>query len=555
MANEKILVFYNDDTKINVYEEVQTSVQFINDDDTIQIIKIFEPGPQGPTGQSGSNASLPANTVSSSAQVDYLGIQNKPDLTQYLPNSYSSSVDTRFTQINNATSSFVNNYQTSSMSVLSASYSNFGGGIYGGSGYIPAGTQATLKNRYDNFFINYYNRPAISVDPDGAAGVIIDSPQGSSSFGVTEDYIFFYYKTKSIRVSDEIELNNSSSNIFVSSSSVVIKTDNFSKKNYFYAARNFPGNTNQRSYIGSYSDPNNYIGTYHDNASNNDYIFTFSTLNTGSNIRNNMYISPSKYKLNRINENNATTSSIYVSDYISLGVSSSQNYGNIYISESIKVRHGNSIVDVKEDEIVISGSFGYKNALYLSNFGVPNPTYRSFIGSYHDNNNYVATYQDEAGDGYYIFEGKFKDPTAQYSAGILGSPALVQLFSSFAGIINTIGVDYNDGVKLSSASGSRLTQIVANPQTGIVVSNTATDLGMRYNALYSGIVNNDRSIPDVGIVKILANNITGSFATTGSNIFTGTQQVTGSVNVTGSITVNNVRLIDEYTAIAYSIAL
>jgi hypothetical protein len=53
--------------------------------------------------------------------------------------------------------------------------------------------------------------------------------------------------------------------------------------------------------------------------------------------------------------------------------------------------------------------------------------------------------------------------------------------------------------------------------------------------------------------------VSASYATTSSYSENGggggSQQITGSLYVTGSVIVNNVSLIDEYTAIAYSIAL
>jgi hypothetical protein len=69
LANDKVFIFNDENIKINVYEENRTDVHLINDSPSIEIIKIYEPGPQGPKGNDGGEFVLPDNVVSSSNQI------------------------------------------------------------------------------------------------------------------------------------------------------------------------------------------------------------------------------------------------------------------------------------------------------------------------------------------------------------------------------------------------------------------------------------------------------------------------------------------------------
>lgn len=69
MANEKVYIYNEDNIRINVYEEAQPELQLINDNPSIEIVRIYEPGAQGPKGNDGGEYVLPENVVSSSQQI------------------------------------------------------------------------------------------------------------------------------------------------------------------------------------------------------------------------------------------------------------------------------------------------------------------------------------------------------------------------------------------------------------------------------------------------------------------------------------------------------
>ena len=69
MANEKVYIYNEDNIRINVYEEAQSELQVINDNPSIEIVRIYEPGAQGPRGIDGGEFILPDNVVSSSQQI------------------------------------------------------------------------------------------------------------------------------------------------------------------------------------------------------------------------------------------------------------------------------------------------------------------------------------------------------------------------------------------------------------------------------------------------------------------------------------------------------
>ncbi len=77
MANDKVYIFDDDNIKINVYEEGQTDLQIINENPSIEIIRIYEQGAQGPRGEDGT-AQIPDLVVTSSNQIDFYLIQNAP---------------------------------------------------------------------------------------------------------------------------------------------------------------------------------------------------------------------------------------------------------------------------------------------------------------------------------------------------------------------------------------------------------------------------------------------------------------------------------------------
>lgn len=67
--NDKVRIFDEENIKINVYEENRTDVHLINENPSIEIVRIYEPGPQGPKGNDGGEFILPDNVVSSSNQI------------------------------------------------------------------------------------------------------------------------------------------------------------------------------------------------------------------------------------------------------------------------------------------------------------------------------------------------------------------------------------------------------------------------------------------------------------------------------------------------------
>jgi hypothetical protein len=77
LANDKVFIYDTDNTRLNVYTEGQTNLTVINDNPSVEIIKIFETGPQGPRGLDGQ-AQIPNLVVTSSQQIDYYFIQNAP---------------------------------------------------------------------------------------------------------------------------------------------------------------------------------------------------------------------------------------------------------------------------------------------------------------------------------------------------------------------------------------------------------------------------------------------------------------------------------------------
>lgn len=89
-------------------------------------------------------------------------------------------------------------------------------------------------------------------------------------------------------------------------------------------------------------------------------------------------------------------------------------------------------------------------------------------------------------------------------------------------------------------SGSESTRFILGGQDGAYFEDNRTvKKGIEYDGNYSAsLINRDRSIPDVGLVKLLisSSNIpTGSFATTGSNQFNGNQSISGSLIVSQNI--------------------
>lgn len=77
MANDKVYIFDEENIRINVYEEGQTDLTIVNDSPVIEIVKIYEPGPQGPKGLDGT-AQIPNLVVTSSGQINFYSIQNAP---------------------------------------------------------------------------------------------------------------------------------------------------------------------------------------------------------------------------------------------------------------------------------------------------------------------------------------------------------------------------------------------------------------------------------------------------------------------------------------------
>ena len=77
MANDKVYIFDEENIKINVYEESRTDVHLINDNPSIEIVRIYEPGPQGGRGLDGT-AQIPNLVVTSSGQINFYSIENAP---------------------------------------------------------------------------------------------------------------------------------------------------------------------------------------------------------------------------------------------------------------------------------------------------------------------------------------------------------------------------------------------------------------------------------------------------------------------------------------------
>ncbi len=75
--NDKLYIFDQDNVRINVYEELHTDVHSINDAPSVEIVKIYEQGPQGPKGDDGT-AYIPDLVVTSSQQINFYLIQNAP---------------------------------------------------------------------------------------------------------------------------------------------------------------------------------------------------------------------------------------------------------------------------------------------------------------------------------------------------------------------------------------------------------------------------------------------------------------------------------------------
>ncbi len=69
MANDKVYIFDEENIRINVYEESQPNLTLINDNPIVEVVRIYEPGPQGPKGTDGGTFVLPENVVSSSFQI------------------------------------------------------------------------------------------------------------------------------------------------------------------------------------------------------------------------------------------------------------------------------------------------------------------------------------------------------------------------------------------------------------------------------------------------------------------------------------------------------
>ncbi len=77
MANDKVYIFDEENIRINVYEESRTDVHLVNENPSIEIVRIYEPGPQGPKGLDGT-AQIPNLVVTSSQQIDFYLIGNAP---------------------------------------------------------------------------------------------------------------------------------------------------------------------------------------------------------------------------------------------------------------------------------------------------------------------------------------------------------------------------------------------------------------------------------------------------------------------------------------------
>jgi len=78
LANDKIFIFDDENIKINVYEESRTDLHLINDNPSIEVVRIYEPGPQGPKGNDGGEYIPPEGLLSGSEQVNYYLIRNAP---------------------------------------------------------------------------------------------------------------------------------------------------------------------------------------------------------------------------------------------------------------------------------------------------------------------------------------------------------------------------------------------------------------------------------------------------------------------------------------------
>ena len=77
MAHDKVYIYDEDNIRINVYEESPSEIHLINEDPSFEIIRIYEPGPQGPRGLDGT-AQIPNLVVTSSEQINYYSVQNAP---------------------------------------------------------------------------------------------------------------------------------------------------------------------------------------------------------------------------------------------------------------------------------------------------------------------------------------------------------------------------------------------------------------------------------------------------------------------------------------------
>lgn len=80
MANDKVYIYDEENIRIEVYEEPQTNLILINENPSLEVVRIYEQGPQGPKGD---NSTLPSNIISSSQQIasdisgSWLFLQNK----------------------------------------------------------------------------------------------------------------------------------------------------------------------------------------------------------------------------------------------------------------------------------------------------------------------------------------------------------------------------------------------------------------------------------------------------------------------------------------------
>ena len=122
MANDKVYIFDEENIRISVYEESQQNLSLVNDNPVIEVIRIYEPGGQGPKGNDGGSYVLPQNVVSSSQQIgsDISGSFNQ-DSSSLALRITNVELKTLISSSQQLTGSYDQRYELKGSSIVSSS--------------------------------------------------------------------------------------------------------------------------------------------------------------------------------------------------------------------------------------------------------------------------------------------------------------------------------------------------------------------------------------------------------------------------------------------------